>query len=48
MVHAGKYQKLTKSLPDFWQTELKYNNQIKAQVEENEKGPPRVLVSIYL
>lgn len=47
MVHAGKYQKLTKSLPDFWQTELKYNNQIKAQVKVNEKGPSRILVSIY-
>ena len=45
MVHAGKYQKLTKSLPDFRQIELKYNNQIKMQVEDGKKRKTKVLIS---
>lgn len=45
MVHAGKYQKLTKSLPDFGQIELKYNNQAKAQVEDKGNRKSKVLVS---
>ena len=45
MVHAGKYQKLTKSLPDFRQTELKYNNQVKAQVEDDKERKTKVLIS---
>lgn len=45
MVHAGKYQKLTKSLPDFWQIELKYNNQIKSQVKVGKNRRAKVLDS---
>ena len=45
MVHAGKYWKPTKSLPDFKQIELKYNNQIKSQVEDGKNRKTKVLVS---
>lgn len=45
MVHAGKYRSLTKSLPNSWQIELKYNNQAKVQVEDRENRKSKVLVS---